>query len=99
MDISLLTTLSPREREIVDLSCKGLCRKRIATTLLIEPKTVDKHFDRIFVKLNVRGQLQIVCAVLNDRINLLKFQLTGPHRLHHALGTSAPQSDYIEGNI
>ena len=52
--------LTPREKEILSLLCKGLNYQEIANTLVISQFTVRKHIQNIYAKLNV-----------SDRVNAL----------------------------
>ncbi len=46
-------SLSPREREIASLTCRGLSNKEIGRQLDISHHTVSTHMRRIFDKLGV----------------------------------------------
>jgi RNA polymerase sigma factor (sigma-70 family) len=50
---SELSTLTDREREVLDLLAKGLTNKEIAEKLVITTNTVKRHLKAIFEKLNV----------------------------------------------
>jgi DNA-binding CsgD family transcriptional regulator len=51
-------TVSPREADVLDLLCRGLTDRQIATRLGISPRTVDKHLEHAYVKLGVRCRVQ-----------------------------------------
>ena len=53
-------SLTPREKEILSLLCKGMNYREIANTLVISQFTVRKHIQNIYAKLNV-----------SDRVNAL----------------------------
>ncbi|MEX2612688.1 MAG: response regulator transcription factor [Gaiellaceae bacterium] len=55
-----VTTLSPREREILALLAGGKTQKDIATTLVISPKTVATHIQHLLSKLGVHSRAQAV---------------------------------------
>ncbi len=59
--------LSRREAEVASLLCRRLRPDEIATVLLISPRTVERHIENIYSKLNVR-----------NRKELLKLLLKGP---------------------
>jgi DNA-binding NarL/FixJ family response regulator len=66
-----LQTLSSREREVFDLLSSGLDRSGIATRLFISVGTVRSHMQRLFRKLDVHSQAEIVafaarCGLLTD---------------------------------
>ena len=55
-----LGTLTPREHEVLDLLAAGSAQEEIAETLVISPKTVATHIQRILGKLGVRSRAQAV---------------------------------------
>jgi LuxR family maltose regulon positive regulatory protein len=56
----LVAPLTNRELEILDLLAQRLRNKEIAANLFISPKTVKKHLDNIYSKLNVNSRQQAV---------------------------------------
>jgi DNA-binding NarL/FixJ family response regulator len=52
--------LTARELEVLSLLAEGLHAADIATRLVISPKTVSTHIDRILAKLGVRSRAQAV---------------------------------------
>jgi FixJ family two-component response regulator len=55
-----LATLSPREREVLELAATGLHAKEIATALGISPRTVELHKQHILDKLDARNVAELV---------------------------------------
>jgi DNA-binding NarL/FixJ family response regulator len=53
-------TLSPREREVLELLARGYLYKEIADLLRISVPTVNTHIRRIYEKLHVRSRSQAV---------------------------------------
>jgi len=53
-------TLSPREREVMDMYIDGKCGKTIASVLNISPKTVNVHRGHILEKMQVRSIIELV---------------------------------------
>jgi DNA-binding CsgD family transcriptional regulator len=49
----VLTRLTSREREIVELVAAGLTNAEIATRLWVAPSTVKKHLENVYAKLGV----------------------------------------------
>ncbi|HJQ46981.1 MAG TPA: LuxR C-terminal-related transcriptional regulator [Amycolatopsis sp.] len=52
-------TLTRREREVAELITEGLTNKAIAAKLVLSPRTVDGHVERIFTKLGVTTRSQV----------------------------------------
>jgi len=52
-DVSMLATLTPREREVVSWVAAGKTNAQIAQILGTMPRTIAKHLERIFEKLGV----------------------------------------------
>lgn len=52
--------LTPRERQVLDLLCRGLRNKQIATDLSISEPTVKAHLKHISEKLRVKGRLALI---------------------------------------
>lgn len=61
---SELTTLTPREREVLDLLSKGHRYKEISDTLSISFDTVRAHLRNIYDKLHVRSRTEAVVKYL-----------------------------------
>lgn len=58
-----LSALSQRERDVLALLCKGYSRAGIASELFRSPKTIDNHCTRIYSKLGVKSQAQLVSLI------------------------------------
>ncbi|MFF9816230.1 response regulator [Streptomyces sp. NPDC014006] len=52
----VLTELSQREVEVMDLIASGMTNQEIAATCFISQKTVKNHINRIFAKLNAQSR-------------------------------------------
>jgi DNA-binding NarL/FixJ family response regulator len=66
---SVQTDLSPRELEVLAEVVAGKTNQQIGETLQISEKTVEKHLDSVFTKLQVRSRVE--AAVLAVRENLV----------------------------
>jgi DNA-binding NarL/FixJ family response regulator len=55
-------SLTPREREVLELLAVGLRQAEIAAALVISPKTVGGHIQRILTKLSVHSRAQAVAV-------------------------------------
>ena len=61
---TLALYLTGREREVLRLVAQGQTDRKIAESLVISPRTVNRHLSNIFVKLEVPGRAAAVaCAV------------------------------------
>jgi DNA-binding NarL/FixJ family response regulator len=58
--VSPIDSLTPREREVLELLAAGLPQAQIAMALVISPKTVGGHIQRILTKLGVHSRAQAV---------------------------------------
>jgi DNA-binding NarL/FixJ family response regulator len=64
---SVAARLTRREQEVLSLLAEGLEQDAIANRLVITPKTVAKHIERILSKLDVHSRAQAVVLALRDR--------------------------------
>jgi FixJ family two-component response regulator len=62
-----LATLSPRERQVMEMVVAGRPNKQIATRLGITEKTVEAHRKRVMQKLGARNAAALVRLVLAAR--------------------------------
>jgi DNA-binding NarL/FixJ family response regulator len=62
-----LALLTQREHEVLNLLAEGYRQEEIARKLVISPKTVATHIQRILGKLEVRSRAQAVAHVLRGR--------------------------------
>ncbi len=51
--------ISKREREVIQLICKGLSNQEISDALFISLQTVKDHTHRIFTKTGVKNRVQL----------------------------------------
>jgi two-component system, NarL family, nitrate/nitrite response regulator NarL len=63
-----IATLTEREREVLDLVCKGLKNREIAERLFISDHTVRHHIGAIFSKLDVSGRLELILYAYRNRL-------------------------------
>jgi len=59
--------ISRREREVIDLVCKGCTNKEIASNLSLSEQTVKAHISRIFRKFNVSNRSQLVALFMKSQ--------------------------------
>ncbi|MGE7122524.1 response regulator [Peribacillus sp. NPDC046944] len=64
----MYSTISPREKEVLQLIVKGHSLTEIAGELLISIKTVDTHKTRIFNKLNITKKSELVEFVFKHNL-------------------------------
>ncbi|WP_026950822.1 response regulator transcription factor [Algoriphagus mannitolivorans] len=61
-------SLTPREIEILEQTAKGLNYNQIGENLFISPKTVRKHLENIYGKLQVHNKMEAVQKAVKNRI-------------------------------
>jgi DNA-binding NarL/FixJ family response regulator len=61
----LLSTLTDREQEVLNLLIQGQTNKQIAESLTVTVNTIKKHVQSIFTKLNVDNRAAAVAKALN----------------------------------
>ncbi len=64
--VTLLTSLTPRENEILRLIGKGLSRTQIAAQLCRSPKTIDGHQDRMLKKLGIAARADLMRFAIRE---------------------------------
>lgn len=62
-----LETLTKREREIVDLSCKLMNSQEIADLFGLSVRTIDTHKTNIFRKLGVKSTFDLLRFVMESK--------------------------------
>jgi DNA-binding CsgD family transcriptional regulator len=62
-----LDPLSTRESEVADLIAGGKSNKAIAEALIVSPRTVDGHVERILAKLGFQSRTQVAAWVSERR--------------------------------
>ena len=62
--------LTPRERQIAELVCKGLRNGNIARHLRIKPGTVKTHTRNIYRKVHVKSKISMLLRFLTDSRDL-----------------------------
>ena len=72
------TTLTTRERQVIELVAEGLANKAIAARLGISARTIEGHLNHVFAKLGVSSRTELVRFVLDN--NLTDY----PHASHDA---------------
>lgn len=60
--------LTPREREVARLVCRGLSNKDIAVALGISPSTIKDHVHRILQKTDLRNRASLAACYVNNSI-------------------------------
>lgn len=75
-----LSTLSPREREVLDAALEGLSARAIARRLSLTEATVRSHLSAIYSKFEVAGRVELL-ARLNGKASPTRAPATGiePH--------------------
>lgn len=64
--------LTGRELEVLALVAEGLRNREIADTLVLSPRTIERHLENCFIKMNVSGRAEaVVKATTNGLIGPL----------------------------
>jgi DNA-binding CsgD family transcriptional regulator len=59
-------SLTRREREVLRLVAEGHTDREVAESLVISPRTVNRHLSNIFVKLDVPGRAAAVAYAIRQ---------------------------------
>lgn len=62
-----LDTLTPREREVLDLTVKGLSNKEMARLLSLSDRTIEVHRMRVCTKMGLHSAAELTEAMLDLR--------------------------------
>jgi len=71
-DTSVLSTLTPREREVLQLIAEGNSVKEIAFTLHLSVKTVETHRQQIMNKLDIRTVAELTKYAIREGLTSLE---------------------------
>lgn len=63
-----LPLLNSREKEILDLICKGLNNEQIAEAIYLSPKTVEKHKSSLFQKTGTFNTVNLVIYAFKNQL-------------------------------
>jgi len=65
---AILPVFTEREKEIIELICKGYGNKEIAEKTFLSPKTVEKHKSNLFQKTNTFNTVNLVIYAFKNQI-------------------------------
>ena len=66
----MLSGLTAREQQILDLIAEGYTNRQISCDLSISESTVENHIHHIFIKLGISNRAQAVAQAFRVRIVL-----------------------------
>ncbi|MFZ5429756.1 MAG: response regulator [Bacteroidota bacterium] len=61
-------SITPREREIIELLAEGLCFKEIGEKLFISPRTVENHKNNILAKLELKNTIELLRYAIKHKL-------------------------------
>ena len=64
----MLSGLTAREQQILDLIAEGYTNRQISCNLTISKSTVENHIHHIFVKLGISNRAQAVAHAFRSRM-------------------------------
>jgi DNA-binding NarL/FixJ family response regulator len=59
-------SLTPREKELIQLICQGYSNKQIAQTLYLSVRTVENHLANIFTKLGAHSRTEVALLAVQS---------------------------------
>ncbi|KAF0164557.1 MAG: response regulator [Rhodocyclaceae bacterium] len=65
---SLFASLTPREREVLDLVVEGMSNKAIANSLGLSAKTVEVHRAKVMEKMHARSVADLVKMAMQNQV-------------------------------
>lgn len=65
---SLFVSLTPREREVLDLVVEGMSNKAIANSLGLSAKTVEVHRAKVMEKMHARSVADLVKMAMQNQV-------------------------------
>ena len=65
------SSLSPREREVLQLLAEGLATKEIADRLTLSPKTVESHRKSVMDKLDIHSIAELTRYAIREGLSPL----------------------------
>ena len=84
--------LTSREREVLQLLAEGMRPKQIARELVISPKTVASHIQRVLAKLGVHSRAEAIAIAY--RVGLMGGQSRGGREAGGSSGPDVEASSY-----
>lgn len=67
-EANMASSLTDREKQVVDLICKGMKNKEIAERLFISETTVRHHLTSVFNKLEITSRLELVVYAFKNNL-------------------------------
>lgn len=71
-----LSTLTRRQREVLDLVLQGASNKEIARTVFVTERTVETHVTAILSKVGLDSRSRLIARLLHQKIQQLEEALS-----------------------
>lgn len=71
--------LRPSERDVVELLLQGLSNKEIAYKLQIKDTTVKCHLYRVYQKLNVKSDRELIAKFYKNELEVINESIARSH--------------------
>jgi DNA-binding NarL/FixJ family response regulator len=83
--------MTEREREVVELICRGMKNKGIAEKLFIAETTVRHHLTSVFNKLEVASRLELVIYAFKHQL----VKVPSQHTAYEENGDKEKELNYV----
>lgn len=72
--------LTPREREVLELTANGYSAKEVANVIGIAPRTVERHVETVRLKMHARNRVHMITQAVIRGVLKFGAEAVGPHK-------------------